>query len=849
MSISVAYDTQRLEALYAFHILDSAPEPAFEQLVSAARHVCHTPIATVTLVDRDRQWFKAVSGLDITETPRAVALCSYTVEHTGFWQVPDLKADPRFRDNPLVTGAPFLRFYAAIPLRTSNGFNIGAFAVMDRRPRQLSRDKIAVLEVLAAQAMTLIVQRRQEYELRATLASMHDAQKIANLGSWTMETASRALYLSDQTYQIFGVELHDEPVAFDQFLSSVHIEDRPKLIALLERSLSTGEPFDLVHRIVRRRGEIRHVHARGKTATHPAYGVVLSGTVQDITEQRRSQEELELLHTCISRVQDIVMITEAAPLEEPGPRIVFVNKAFHVRTGYSPEEVLGRSPRLLQGPETQRTELDRLRTALQRQERISVELINYQKDGQKYWTEIDIDPVVAIDGAATHFVAVQRDITLRKETEKQIERLAFFDPLTGLPNRRLLQDRLAHALAIGARKRTCGALLFLDLDNFKALNDTLGHDKGDELLKQVASRLESVVRKSNTVARLGGDEFVLLLEDLSDDPTEAATHAEIVAEKALRCFASVFRIGDVEHRCTPSIGVAMFNHTPYSAEEILKRADVAMYQAKAAGRNTIRFFDQQMQLLVDTRVAVDRDLRSSLGNGGFVLHYQPQANLDGSTVGVEALIRWNHPSRGMLLPAEFIALAEESGFIVQLGQWVLQAACAQIVQWQKNQTHCTPRVSVNISAKQLRAPDFVAQTIAILEQTGVDPCALLLELTESSLLDQPEDAIEKMIALKNYGLHFSLDDFGTGYSSLAYLKRLPLEEIKIDRAFVHDILGRPEDAAIAKTIVSLGAILGLKVIAEGVETREQRDALAGIGCMTYQGYFISPPVAASGLFH
>lgn len=862
MPISGSNEQLRLDAHNGYQILDTLPEPAFERLAKVASHVCNTPIAAIMLIHEHRHWIKAALGLEIEQLASQVEFCHHAVERASFWQVPDALCDSQFRQNPLVAGPPHLRFYAGIPLIMADGQKIGAFIVMDRRPRRLGKDKIAVFETLAQQVMTQIELHLHEHDLRTALVSresmnaqlahqtrhLEEAQRIANVGSWEMMIPSRQLRLSEQTYRIFGVERSEEPVAFDKFLSSVHADDRHSLLSALDHATRSLTIFDLIHRIVRSGGEIRFVHERGELSMHPSHGMVLAGTVQDITEQRKSQEELELLHSSISRVQDIVMITEALPLDEPGPRIVFVNKAFEKRTGYAEAEVLGRSPRILQGPETQREELHRVRSALLHHEHVSVELINYRKDGGKFWVEMEIDPVVAKTGEITHFVSVQRDVTLRKETEKQIEQLAFYDPLTRLPNRRLLYDRLTHALQTSSRKLNCGALLFIDLDNFKALNDTLGHDKGDLLLQQVAVRLESIVRKSNTVARLGGDEFVILLEDLSVNISEAATQAEVVAEKALNCFHLPFQIGDFEHACTPSIGVAMLDHGTYSTDELLKRADVAMYQAKAAGRNTIRFFDQQMQALVNARVAIDKELRASLSRGNFMLHYQPQVNMSGNTVGAEALVRWNHPRRGLLYPAEFISFAEETGLIIHLGQWVLETACEQIAKWKKEVGTQTPRVSVNVSAKQFRHPDFVPKTLAVLLDKGVEPSAIKLELTESSLVDQPEETIEKMAVLKRHGLYFSLDDFGTGYSSLAYLKRLPLDEIKIDKAFVHDIMTNPDDAAIAQTIVSLGQILGLNVVAEGVETEGQRDTLATYGCATYQGYLISPPVPPASLF-
>lgn len=863
MPLFSATDQLRVDVLNAFRILDTPPEPAFDRVAEMAAYICRTPIATITLVDKHRQWFKASVGLDIRQTAREIAFCNYTIRGDTYFQVTDASADPRFRDNPLVVGPPHLAFYVGIPLVAPGGHKIGALAVMDQRPRRLLRDKIAILEILAQQVMTYIDLRFRQEEMSEMLASrqslmsqlerqtlhLRDAQRIANVGSWEMEIQSRRLRLSDQTYRMFGVRRIREPFRFTRFLNAIYVDDRNSVIEALEGSLKTSAPLDLVHRIVRSDGEVRFVHERAEVGYHPIHGNVLEGTIQDITEQRRSQEALELLHSSVERVQDIVMITDAEPINEPGPRIVFVNKAFEEQTGYSRAEILGKSPRFLQGAETQRSELDRIRNALIRRERVSTELINYRKNGEKFWSEFDIAPVITRNGTVTHFASVQRDVTQRKESERKIEELAFFDPLTRLPNRRLLLDRLTHALHVAARNGNCGALLFIDLDNFKSLNDTLGHDKGDELLQQVAARLGPVVRSSNTVARLGGDEFVILLEDLSEDVLEAAAQAEVVAEKALRCFNQPFKFSAFEHHCTPSIGVAMFDQAHLGTEDLLKRADVAMYQAKAAGRNTVCFFDQQMQLLVNTRVAIDRELRSSLSRGNFTVHYQRQADINGATVGAEALVRWNHPRRGLLYPADFIAFAEESGLIIHLGHWVMEVVCAQIAAWDEDGGTPWRRVSVNVSAKQFRQPDFVPKTLAILAKAGIDPGAVKLELTESSLVDHPEDTIAKMTALKSQGLAFSLDDFGTGYSSLSYLKRLPLDELKIDKAFVKDIMTDGDDAAIAHTIVSLGQILGLEVVAEGVETVGQRDALAEYGCTKYQGYLISRPVPAASVFN
>ncbi len=435
-----------------------------------------------------------------------------------------------------------------------------------------------------------------------------------------------------------------------------------------------------------------------------------------------------------------------------------------------------------------------------------------------------------------------RDISARKRAEEKINELAFFDPLTRLPNRTLLLDRLKRAMIVGVRNTSCGAVLFLDLDHFKTLNDTLGHDMGDLMLQQVAQRMTDCVREGDTVARLGGDEFVVVLESLNTHPREAANQAQDVGEKILAALSTPFSLGDTEYRSTASIGATLFCDATVSIEDLLKQADLAMYTSKEAGRNGLQFFDPTMQTAMLERAALEKELRDAIVENQFVLHYQPQVVGDGRNTGAEALVRWLHPVRGLLAPSDFIPLAEETGLILPVDQWVLQTACAQLVRWaeQPKMAHLT--LAVNVSAYQFRRTDFVEQVLGVLDQSGANPQRLKLELPESLLADNVPKVIEKMLALKARGVCFSLGDFGTGYSSLSYFKHLPLDELKIDRSFVHDILGVQHDASIAKTIIALAQSLGLSVVAEGVETGAQCDFLAAAGCHAYQGFFFSQPM-------
>ena len=454
------------------------------------------------------------------------------------------------------------------------------------------------------------------------------------------------------------------------------------------------------------------------------------------------------------------------------------------------------------------------------------------------WTEIRAYP--SEEGLTIYF----RDISERKATEAEIHKLAFYDKLTGLPNRQLLLDRLQHALALGQRAGRQGAMLFIDLDNFKNINDTRGHDKGDLLLQLVADRLNDAVRSCDTVARFGGDEFVVLLEDLGATEAAAAAAASDIAEKLLQAFHAPFDIAGSEQYSTPSIGVTVFGREDGGVEEVLQRADLAMYQVKAAGRNGVSFFEPTMLARVSQRARMEADIRRALFNREFVLHYQPQVDMDGRVAGVEALVRWQHPQRGMVSPAEFIPVAEESNLILPLGRWVLEEACGLLARWSREPRTADLEMSVNVSSAQFHRPDFVEQVLEVLARSGAPAARLRLELTESLLLSDVEGTVQKMERLREKGVCFALDDFGTGYSSLSYLHRLPIDQLKIDRSFIRDA---GHGAAIVRMIIALGKSMNMSVLAEGVETAEQLAFISAEGSHCYQGYLFSKPVPEAQL--
>ena len=586
---------------------------------------------------------------------------------------------------------------------------------------------------------------------------------------------------------------------------------------------------------IRKDGSIYPQAIRGKDIPYKGRTVRVT-EFRDITDQKHAEQQQRIAAIAFESQEGLV-ITDAKR------RMIRANQAFSRITGYPIEELLGKTPRILGSGRHPADFFVALKNTLETDGFWQGEIWNRRKDGEEYPAWLTITTVRNEGGAITHYVASLEDITLRKGAEEEIKYLAFFDQLTGLPNRRLLGDRLKQALAASCRHNHCGALLFIDLDNFKTLNDTLGHDQGDVLLKQVAERLSSCVREGDTVARLGGDEFVVMLESLSDSMQDAAAHAEIVGEKIVAALGHPYQLAGYEHRSSASIGVAMFLGCNDVAEELLKRADMAMYQAKSAGRNTMRFFDPEMQAVVSARATLEAGLREAVQKSHFVLNYQAQVDSACHVTGAEVLLRWHDPQYAQVPPRAFIPVAEETGLILPIGQWVLETACERLAAWAQHPTLSRLSISVNISARQFQQKNFVDQVLQAIERTGANPQRLKLELTESMLVHDVDDVIAKMGALKAEGVGFSLDDFGTGYSSLTYLKRLPLDQLKIDQGFIRDILSDPDDAAIARMIVALGENFGLTVIAEGVESEEQLLKLAEQGCNHYQGFLFCRPLS------
>jgi len=660
--------------------------------------------------------------------------------------------------------------------------------------------------------------------------------RIAHLGGFIVELDSGRIFWSDEVCDIHEVP-HGTSPTLSEALAYYPPEYRQRATELFETCATQGVDFDEEFQIVIASGKRVWVRAIAEAVYGPGGGVVrVQGAFQDITASKESEEQRQTLATRL-----------AATLESVSDAILVVDHEWRIRFLNDSAERLLRCPR---------ADVMGINIWERFPEAVGGRYYNEYHRAKTYnclvafeeyyepldlWTEIRAYPCE--DGLAIYFL----DISERKAAEAKIHKLAYYDQLTGLPNRQMLLARLTEALAASQVDRQYRAVMLIDLDNFKSINDTRGHVKGDILLKMVTDRLLAAAGSGDQVVRLGGDEFVILMEGMGSDPALADIRARGEARAILDCFAAGFEIDGIEQFSTASIGVALFDGESATTDELLQRADLAMYRAKAAGRNAFALFMPDMQSRLTDRVALEADLRQALAGKQFVLHYQPLAEVDGGITGAEALVRWNHPVRGMVPPFDFIPLAEDTGMILALGRWVLHTSCTLLARWGRDDRTAHLTMAVNVSAHQLHRPDFVELVMSVLAETGASPRRLKLELTESLLVDDVEGTIVKMQRLKDVGVRFSLDDFGTGYSSLSYLHRLPLSTLKIDKSFVRDACNGQQGAVIARTILALGDALDLAVLAEGVETTEQYDFIAAAGCREYQGYLYSRPLPEAAL--
>lgn len=567
---------------------------------------------------------------------------------------------------------------------------------------------------------------------------------------------------------------------------------------------------------------------------------VIHIAMSDVSDRKQAELQLRIAATAFES-QEGMLIMNAEPA------ILRVNSAFTRITGYSTEAAIGRKITLLDAGRHAPEFYSAMWEVVARNGFWQGEIWSKRNNGETFPAWITISVVRGSYGQITHYVMTLTDHTLRKAEEEKIKHLAYYDSLTQLPNRQFLLNRLQQALALSIRSGREGALLFIDLDNFKALNDTLGHNMGDLLLQQVAQRLNTCIREGDTVARLGGDEFVIMLEDLSPNLQEAADQIEAVGEKILDTLNKTYDLDGQPYHSTPSIGATLFHGHTDSVAELLKSADLAMYHAKSAGRNALRFFDPEMQAAVNARIRLEDELRQGLKDGQFILHYQAQVDIDGLMTGAEALLRWEHPTRGLLSPKQFISLAEDTGLIIPIGRWVLDTACQQLADWAATEDMGHISLAVNISPREFRQADFVAQVSMALTKSGANPKKICFELTENLFGQNLKDSVTKISALRSIGARFSLDNFGFGTCSLSYLKQISLDQLKIAPLFVQGISNNRCDEAIVKSVLILGQGLDISVIAEGVETVEQLNALRDSNCRAFQGFLFGNPCSANAL--
>ena len=840
----VSPESERLAALRALEILDTAPEEAFNDLVRLAAWTCGTSMAAVSLVDADRQWFKARLGLGISETPRSDAFCAHTIGQRDVLEVGDATTDPRFADNPLVTGLLGLRFYAAAPLVTLEDFAIGTLCVLDTKPRTLDSDQRMALRALANQTMGQIVLRQQVMTMQRLEARFRAVVEESSDMIVFVDKDGVLRYVSPAVYPILGYQPAD--------LVGRDIRElilSPDALATVRDALQTtaGErtpPAEI--RLRRADGTMAHLEFRCSNMINDAAVQALVFHCRDISELRDAEWALE------RTLHDAVQVLETAhdayiQLDTDG-RVTDWNRQATVTFGWERNEAIGHMISDLIIPDRHRETHRRAFAAaatrtLETGEMIVSDLAvsALRRDGSELPVEVTVWSTQTPAGTL-RFSSFVRDVTERQALEERLAHMAIHDDLTGLPNRYLLADRLSSALARAARGHVKVGVLFCDLDRFKVVNDSRGHSVGDEVLREAASRLKETVRSIDTVVRFGGDEFVVVLDGVEDE-----MDASRLAERIRMALAEPVVVEDLVIPTSVSVGVVVSDGSG-DAEQIISDADAAMYLAKEQGRDRIEVFDRALRTRVQARLDDERAIRLALDRNEFRLSYQPIVALaDRAIIGAEALVRWERPDRGLVGPGTFVPLAEETGLIVPLGEWVLVEACEQLRRWQEATGDRHLSMSVNVAARQVTAGELGAVVDRVLDCTGIDPRTLTLEVTESTLMENLDQSKRILSELTRAGVRIAIDDFGTGYSSLSYLKSLPIATLKVDRSFIVNLAGDPYDSAIVRAVATIAHALNLRVVSEGVETADQAYEALEHGSDWAQGYYFARPMAAEEL--
>ena len=695
-------------------------------------------------------------------------------------------------------------------------------------------------------AITFVRRNQIEEDLQKNSEKLLMSQRVARIGYYKFDENYLDIETSEIIEDLLAFASNKIKTIFEKINSLLTTEDAFKLSQLVVDSKSSQEHFVLDCRtIIRNSNQFEWIKISGFWVVEDSINEAqFVGSIQDITESKNLDQKVLLLKSSLAQVSDMVMITDIGDKDGRNHKTLYVNESFEQQTGYRSSEILGKNPRFLQGEKTSQNEISKISKSLVNFESLRVEILNYRANGESYWGDLTISPIKDETGVYTHWVSVQKDITSSKLALENIKKLAYFDGLTGLANRQYFNDRLLNTIQSAQRNPRYFALMLIDLDNFKELNDTFGHDRGDNLLIQVSKRLKKSTREDDTVARLGGDEFVVLLSNIGTNITEVSANAESIAKKVNKVLNEEFFLQDSSYRTSASIGITIFGKTATKPDDILRQADIAMYQAKATGKNNFTIFNSDMQQIVVDRAAIADRLKLAIANDEFELFFQPQFDVSLKLIGAEALMRWSSPEMGSIPPGVFIPIAEQNALIRELGNWVLQKAAFYLKTWSEIPEMEQLVMSVNVSTSQFSSPDFLASVFDPIKMYSTSPDKLNLELTESIMVSDFEDLEKKLKVLKSFGIKIALDDFGTGFSTLNYLKRLSLDELKIDQSFVQELPSNKHDTAIARTIISLGQSLGLKVTAEGVETEGQFNLLRSLDCNQFQGYLFSRPIPA-----
>jgi len=846
-------ESARLEALRRYQILDTSAEQAFDDLTRLASLLCGTPMAVMSLIDENRQWFKSRVGIEIAETPRAVAFCAHTIQQRESLVVPDAARDDRFRNNPFVKAKDGIRFYAGVPLITPDGHAIGTLSVMDRKSRQLEARQLDALRALARQAEKQLEVRVYVDRLARTIQERETVERrLREANQFTSEIidgAAQGIVVYDRSFRYvvwnrFMEELTGMPskhvLGNNAMQLFPHVRGQG-IHALLDRALAgekvSSESYRFEIPQTGRVGWVNGTYGPHRNASGEITGVI--GVIRDVSETMRAQEAQTAAE---AKFRGLVEQSLVGIYVIQDGRFQYVNPKLAEIIGYTPDEVLAFESVLDVVVEDDHPIVkENIRKRLEGESKtVRYSFRAMRKDGEQVELEVH--------GAATEYlgrpaiIGTLLDITDRKRAEAQIVYHAYHDPLTELPNRMLFMERLRLQLAQAKRQNRRLSIVYFDLDRFKFVNDTLGHSVGDEFLQTVATRLKGLVREMDTVARVGGDEFVILIPDVA-----RAEDISVIAQKLLNSVARPLQVEGRALQITASAGVSTYPADGEDAETLLRNADTAMYRAKELGRNNFQLCTPELTSRAVERLAVQNDLRLALDRDQLVLHYQPVVSLtSGRIVGLEALVRWQHDQKGLIMPGAFISVAEETGLILPLGEWVLRTASRQLKHWQQT-VMPDLRVAVNVSARQFREPTLVKTVEKALQAADIAPHYLEVEITESIAMESAEVVVANIEALRSMAVGISIDDFGTGYSSLSYLKRYPINSLKIDRSFVSDVATNAADAGIVRAVVEMAHGMKLNVIAEGVETKDQFAHLQKYGCDEMQGYWFSRPLPVDAI--